>query len=720
MSVSQDRFEFALTKVGTGDWERFEKLASTFLASEWAGLRTVASPNGDGGRDSELFQPNENPTVYIQYSVQKGWQKKIRDTIRRLDPKPGQSTVLVFMSNQTIGANADAIKAEALAKNVFLDVRDIRWFVERVNADTSKAAAAEALCRAVVDPLLDFRSLADRSALAIEGQEAKTALIFLEMQWRDQSAGKGLTKSSFDALVRAALHNTDTDHRVSREVVYQRVSKFLSQHSRAELIPHIDAALLRLNKTVVKHRKKEDEFCLSHQEIERLKNVAASVQLLYGAFEVDATEVISSYANFSQSETRDLLEGCRRVVEKCFLRRGEEFVSALTSENGLALSSDALKSIIIEVAPRRQIGGLNSVEVLTSICGTLLSTPSERTLQYLQLLSETYTLFAFLEAVPDVQKVTKKLFSSGEIWLDTSAILPLIAEEASPEGLKPFTVMTKKAATAGLKLRVTKGILQEIERHLNRCLAYARTAKWEGRTPYVYARYELSGKPRAAFASWVERFCGRHRPEDDIADYLYEEYGIEVLVPARFEFVREDVEKAIRAYWHDVHEQRRGDEDLNHAYRLAEHDAETCLLVIEERLKSNKSSPLGYTSWWLTFDRAARHMMENLDKEVKKKVKHSPVISADFLLRYIAFGPRRDRAMETSQGLSQFFAESLFEFVPNELITVAQTVRSECGELPERIIRRRIRDSLDKARLEAGGVQAAGLDRALDAIQAMF
>jgi hypothetical protein len=33
-----------------------------------------------------------------------------------------------------------------------------------------------------------------------------------------------------------------------------------------------------------------------------------------------------------------------------------------------------------------------------------------------------------LRAVPDVQKVVQQIFRNGQIWLDTSFLLPVIAE----------------------------------------------------------------------------------------------------------------------------------------------------------------------------------------------------------------------------------------------------------------------------------------------------
>ena len=82
--MTEKRLQLALERLTFGDWERFERFASEFLAIEMPDLRTVAGPSGDGGRDAELFSPADDPTQVIQYSVSKGWEQKIKGTASRI------------------------------------------------------------------------------------------------------------------------------------------------------------------------------------------------------------------------------------------------------------------------------------------------------------------------------------------------------------------------------------------------------------------------------------------------------------------------------------------------------------------------------------------------------------------------------------------------------------------------------------------------------------
>jgi hypothetical protein len=78
------RFAFALEQVKPSDWDRFEKLASEFLAPEWPTIKTVASASGDGGRDAELFSPDGESSVLLQYSVTENWGRKINETAKKI------------------------------------------------------------------------------------------------------------------------------------------------------------------------------------------------------------------------------------------------------------------------------------------------------------------------------------------------------------------------------------------------------------------------------------------------------------------------------------------------------------------------------------------------------------------------------------------------------------------------------------------------------------
>jgi hypothetical protein len=253
MEISASRFELALKEPKSSDWEKFERLASAFLASEWLDLRTTACPGGDGGRDAEIFSPKGSPNVVIQYSIAEDWKTKIKHTLNRLTDSLPEATILVYLTNQRIGARADGVKKDFSTQGKFLDVRDASWFLERFNLDANRSAAAVELARLIVDPLFEAGGLLTASGAALTGSEARTAFLFLELQWHNETAGKGLTKSSFDALVRGALNGTNNSQRINRTEIHNRIGKFLPQHDISKLKPYIDGSLRRLTKSAIRH-----------------------------------------------------------------------------------------------------------------------------------------------------------------------------------------------------------------------------------------------------------------------------------------------------------------------------------------------------------------------------------------------------------------------------------------------------------------------------------
>src|SRR5688572_20773007 len=102
MEMKTNRFDFALERLGSSDWEKFEKLASIFMAADFPDLRTMASPSGDGGRDAILFSPRDDASVVLQYSVTEYWDTKIQNTAKRILEQFPDVGLLIYVTNQVI------------------------------------------------------------------------------------------------------------------------------------------------------------------------------------------------------------------------------------------------------------------------------------------------------------------------------------------------------------------------------------------------------------------------------------------------------------------------------------------------------------------------------------------------------------------------------------------------------------------------------------------
>jgi hypothetical protein len=98
-------------------------------------------------------------------------------------------------------------------------------------------------------------------------------------------------------------------------------------------------------------------------------------------------------------------------------------------------------------------------------------------------------------------------------------------------------------------------------------------------------------------------------------------------------------------------------------------------------------------------------------------VPDSPVMSPDFLVGYLGFGPTRDVvARNVNRVLPLALEKKVAEFAPKDLFDLAEELRIDAKDMPERVIRRRVRDSLDAARRREGAkakLGSGGMERDL-------
>lgn len=716
--MNSSQFRLALERLQPSDWEHFELLCSQFLASEHSNLRTMASPAGDGGRDSVLFSPEGTPFIAAQYSVTKSWKDKITATVKRIKQYSPEVNFLIFMSNQAIGAQADDLKRSLMTEHqIVIDTRDRNWFIERVNADPIKENAALELFDKIARPYLAGEGLIEKSSSPLSSREAKAALVHLGLQWHDDISEKGLTKLSFDALVRAALRKTHSEHRMSRADVHNAVNEVLPSSDPQNTAKETDKALKRLTKKTIRHWEKDDEFCLTHEEhtrnLTRLAEAENEENDFKEAIASICEDCLSGIEEASADDVLDLTDRVPRIIEKLLLKCGEEFASAVLNKTldqvGLHELADIIMRDISDSRPSSPI--IHHYQKITmAIVQAILSDSAPTMVRYLRRLANSYTLLCFLRETPDVKSATHKLFSHGTVWIDTTALLPVFAEqlEDDPENRR-YSNAFSACINAGVKLRVTSGTLQEISghmRHSRKCSR--RDVTWYGRYPFLFSEYINSGRTRDDFPKWLELFCGTERPEDDLAQFLYESFGIKrqdltdesLLVDDKLRF-------AAKRLWTEAHNKRRAkhkDDDFIEDYteELIKHDVETYLGVIALREKEEVTE-LGYQHWLLTLDKNAWSIRDHLKSEFRHKTPQSPLLSLAFLLNSMSLGPARSRiGKEAELSLPLILDFELTESAPHNMLEIADNTRRENADLPEYVIRRKVRDSIDRARHSRG------------------
>ena len=218
----------------------------------------------------------------------------------------------------------------------------------------------------------------------------------------------------------------------------------------------------------------------------------------------------------------------------------------------------------------------------------------------------------------------------------------------------------------------------------------------------------------SSFPTWLETFRGEFRPIQDLADYLEEAFGIKQRsLEEEHDASSPELRNALQKIWYDRYKHRREvygtPLDEMAVTRLVNHDVECYAGVVQLRMKEH-ASPFGYSAWWLTVDRQTFDLKSRLRLLMNEAPPDSPVMSADFLVNYLAFGPMRrlvSKAKESHLPLLMMFGGAT-KLTP-EIIAEAENLRAQLAGTPERVIRRQVRDHLDRARSRIGVIANLGM-----------
>src|SRR5271170_4652639 len=305
------RLELALELLKPTDWRRFEQFASAFLVNEFSELVDMSAASGDGGRDAEAFSLVGDPTQFFQYSVASDWQQKIRATARRLNETSPSAQLLVYTTPKRIGADADGLKQE-LRKlyRIHLEIRDRAYFVARYASSSTTETASERLAADIVDPYLASKGVGTTKSSVLTTSETKAAHTFLMLQLRDDVGEKGLTKLSFEAIVRSVLARTDANNRIARTTLLATAKQILSLDDPDRVEELTLGALARLAKRqIVRLYNTDQTVCLSFEESTKIREHLATCELDENSLD----EQIEIAVRAELSESTDLANDLRHT-----------------------------------------------------------------------------------------------------------------------------------------------------------------------------------------------------------------------------------------------------------------------------------------------------------------------------------------------------------------------------------------------------------------------
>ena len=700
-----DRLRFALKHLRPSDWEAFESLCGAFLANDFPELRTIVGI-GDKGRDAVFFG-NEEMGVVVQYSIQADWAAKIRKTTKRLKEAGVSCHTLIYATNRDVGAKADGVKAELLAKGIGLDIRDNHYFLDRVGLSGNNRLAAEQLSARVVNPILPTAELTRNSP--IDDDELRAGLVYLELQLRDSSQARNLTKVSYESLVLGTLIDTDPENRRTQDEVVNAVQQHVPTHDAEQVRDSVDGALQRLKqarKIIVSGSAGDRTYALHHQERSRQADRAIEILAEREAVRSELENLLRLLGDeldiaLPESDLEPLVDTLDSLLQSALARQGHRFADAVRTQEGSFRDSDLRPIVEDEVARDSKdlrclkLSGDELVDLTLNAALLVFVAPPPAVGLYLRDLSDAYTLLAFMHETPDVQKAVAHFFSKGTLVLDTTVLLPCFAETDAPAESQRFTNLLRSAKEAGMSLCTTEGVANEIDTHLQRALHCNRSdrGEWEGGIPFALAHWqELTGG--GDFSKFVEKFRGKHGPED-IQQFL--EHGLGVspvdLNEAAERALSETDRHALTELWRKRKRVRAGGSAMERDL-LLRHDIEMYLGVIAQR-RTEKRDVFGYEAWWVTQDRTAQGIYRTAKAE-RVAIHSNPCMSPAFLSNLLSLGPARARLANAGRNqLPVALDIQQRGWADIELSTVANEIREKHAGDPEWLIRRHIRDSVN-------------------------
>lgn len=704
------RLAFALENLSEDQWKEFEVFVGAYMASEFEGFRRTGG-TGDLGRDGALFE-TEYEGVIIQTSVAKDWRAKINATVTRLNEAGLRLSQLVYCTNQDVGPRADGLKRELRGIGIALDVRDGSYFVDRREESDGTRASAETLERLVVDPLLPATEGLTRNS-GITEPDLRAGLLYLELQLHDSAGDRGLTKLSYDAIVLSTLSGTGPESRMTRAEIRDRILKSFPGHGRDRTEDLVSAALERLRKKKrITIDVKHDSFALHYSERVALVDKAAAISDERRAFRNDLQLLLLRTAEeleFAEGVAREeaVLDVLEAVFEDLLHQQGNEFAEAVRSHRAAAKRVEvfdiarrvvALRESALEPLIRKTPHVLTDyAELAAEVVTGALVAPSPAIQSYLRGLADAYTLLAFLQDTPDVQRAVSTLFSRGRLICDTYVLLPCLVESVLPREQRRYTNLLSVAREAGMTLEVTDGVLNEIERHLSGSLMCSRTPRgqWRSRVPLVLRMWREFKGSGAGLPDFIETVVG-DRPLDDIAGFLESEVGVGRvnLTSARLALPEKD-RWQFAEIWRELKAKQRPELDEQALDILLSHDTEMYLGVLGLRTRE-KSDVFGYEAWWLTGDSTAFWIGGDARRQ-GIEFRSNPTMHPNFLSNLLGIGPSRTQlGREAKRLLPVAISVRRQGWGLDELSDAADSIRSRYADKPEYYIRRKTRESMDK------------------------
>jgi hypothetical protein len=726
--ITQERLTLALKQLGPQDGFSFEKFANAFLTADFPALRPVAGMH-DGARDAFIYNDLDLPDSFIQHSVTKDWKTKIKATIKALRKEGHNVRELVYCSPQDIQREADELKRDLRRDGVSLDVRDKTYFLANANNSQGQELASELLARQFVDPLISPMALArGADSSVLNSEEERVAATYLTCAMYDRNPDKSLTRFTYESLVQYALRDATPEALMPKQKLITFIRSLTPSTEATRCAELVEQALSRLIKRgVVKHHVKSDEFTLGFEQRkemkERLVKLLNDTSTVTKEIEGRVTTVARELGIDFSFRAEDVAHDCILLLDQMLLGQSEQAVQALATEKSFFFRREDATEMSLKLLAKPAHGFLSIpaldsdqfLDLIPAVLEDVVARPSEHLAEKLRNSANAYCLLFTLREAPDVQMVLQKVFRSARLLVDTSVLVPCLAETLLPKEEQRMSNLLRAATQSGIQILITDDVLNELETHLERIrYVFARhiapLVDRVGRiaaadsTGAIVAAYLRHGE-KAGIGSmdeFVNLFMGRENPSIDLTEYLQHEMGIKYApLEEEFQSLNPATLAEVTELWKQTRKKKAEMED-DVFDRLIHHDVRALLVTEKLRRMSGSDATYGQQWWWLTRDRSAYRV----DLRFRAEKGPSLCMSPEFFIRYLSMSPMAAKSGQTALLPISVELASL-GLIPAEMRDEAVRLLETSKNWKEYQRRRKLRELINKAYSERGDGSAA-------------
>lgn len=635
--------------------ENFEIFGQALL-NEVLGLQ--CEPSGgmhDGGQDGFLRGIDGRPEQYIQISVRKDVEPKIRQTLERLKQSGREPTGLIYLTNQPL-PNKDIIESR-IAKETSVDVRiyDKRWII--IQCQLSEKVAGLFSDR-FASSFQTAIKLQEHVGQLYSPSERMSILSYLEVHSASEPSEQDLLMLAVDSAIYLALEGTDPEKEIFKtkgeilEFVERRFPQ-VKKRKGLDLSARVDRLSKKGGNPRIRYYTKQDAFCLPYEVRSEFSNHSLQIKNSEISFRDSLKSRIREYYSFQDEEIEKAVAVCFSAIEKTFEAQGLNLIASMHGEKSFE-DIKTYRFIKEEIADYYKSSDDDRRSMLESACSDAIRgvfySPSPTEKEFVFRLFKAFSVEFVIRGDDKVGSYFSKLVKNLRLLVGSDIIVRALSETCVRSEGRGTQNALRILYQAGAKLLLTEHVLDEVYGHIHATdREFENHYKtWQAKATFPEVQQSDKILIRAFFyakldpdhheispASW-ENFLALfghpdwfRRPErkEEFAAYLLKKFHLEFITRDE---IQKDVDQGRANKLKIKVEVYKKDE------RLAWNDAYITLYVDQLRRSSKEvfdDSVYGFRTWWLTEE------FKILQAAKEMGIHHNLTMHPQFLMNLFAASP---------------------------------------------------------------------------------